>query len=122
MGTSTPEMVVSGLAAAQVNPGLALGNAYGLNITNIALILGMTALIRPITVVWSDCLGKVDFICCKNKFGCKVPGSTQSEVKRNSYALAALGLCGTQEHMMKQQCNAGSTITKIISDMGKAAI
>ena len=49
-GTSAPEMVVSVLAATQGNPGLALGNAYGSNITNIALILGLTALISPITV------------------------------------------------------------------------
>ncbi|MGM0766453.1 MAG: calcium/sodium antiporter [Pseudomonadota bacterium] len=49
-GTSAPEMVVSALAATQGNPGLALGNAYGSNITNIALILGITALISPIAV------------------------------------------------------------------------
>jgi len=49
-GTSAPEMVVSALAATQGNPGLALGNAYGSNITNIALILGITAVISPIAV------------------------------------------------------------------------
>ncbi|PHQ74970.1 MAG: calcium/sodium antiporter [Marinobacter sp.] len=49
-GTSAPEMVVSALSATQGNPGLALGNAYGSNITNIALILGITALISPISV------------------------------------------------------------------------
>lgn len=49
-GTSAPEMVVSVLSASQGNPGIALGNAYGSNITNIALILGLTALISPITV------------------------------------------------------------------------
>lgn len=49
-GTSAPEMVVSALAASQGNPGLALGNAYGSNITNIALILGLTALLSPIAV------------------------------------------------------------------------
>ncbi|MFZ2288396.1 MAG: calcium/sodium antiporter [Halopseudomonas yangmingensis] len=49
-GTSAPELVVSALAASQGNPGLALGNAYGSNITNIALILGLVALISPITV------------------------------------------------------------------------
>lgn len=49
-GTSAPEMVVSALAASQGTPGLALGNAYGSNITNIALILGLTALISPIAV------------------------------------------------------------------------
>lgn len=47
-GTSAPEMVLSTLAAAQGNPGLALGNAYGSNITNIALVLGFTALIQPV--------------------------------------------------------------------------
>lgn len=49
-GTSAPEMVVSAISASQGNPGIALGNAYGSNITNIALILGLTALIKPITV------------------------------------------------------------------------
>ena len=49
-GTSAPEMVVSALAAFQGNPGIALGNAYGSNITNIALILGTAALISPIAV------------------------------------------------------------------------
>jgi cation:H+ antiporter len=49
-GTSAPEMVVSALASSQGNPGIALGNAYGSNICNIALILGVTALISPITV------------------------------------------------------------------------
>jgi len=49
-GTSTPEMVVSTLASSQGNPGIALGNAYGSNITNIALILGVAALITPIAV------------------------------------------------------------------------
>ncbi len=49
-GTSAPEMAVSVLAAHGGNPGLALGNAYGSNIVNIALILGLTALVRPIKV------------------------------------------------------------------------
>jgi cation:H+ antiporter len=49
-GSSAPEMLISGLAASEGNPGLALGNAFGSNITNIALILGVTALVRPIAV------------------------------------------------------------------------
>lgn len=49
-GTSAPEMVVSAIAALQGNTGIALGNAYGSNITNIALILGLTAMISPIAV------------------------------------------------------------------------
>ena len=50
LGTSAPELVVSVLAALQGNPGLALGNAYGSNIANIGLILGLTALLCPIVV------------------------------------------------------------------------
>ncbi|WFP49521.1 calcium/sodium antiporter [Methylomonas sp. EFPC3] len=49
-GTSAPELTVSALSAWQGNPGIALGNAYGSNITNIALILGTVALISPIVV------------------------------------------------------------------------
>jgi cation:H+ antiporter len=49
-GTSAPEMVVSTLAASQGNPVLALGNAWGSNIVNIAFILGVTALVSPIMV------------------------------------------------------------------------
>jgi cation:H+ antiporter len=47
-GTSAPEMVVSAQAALNGNPGIALGNAFGSNIANIALILGLTAVIMPI--------------------------------------------------------------------------
>ena len=50
-GTSAPEMVVSALSAMQNAPELALGNAYGSNIANIALILGMTAIVSPVIVV-----------------------------------------------------------------------
>ncbi len=49
-GTSAPEMIVSAIAALEGQPQLALGNAYGSNITNIALILGLVALLSPIAV------------------------------------------------------------------------
>ncbi|WP_066222420.1 calcium/sodium antiporter [Aliarcobacter cryaerophilus] len=49
-GTSAPEMVVSAIAAYEGNTGLALGNAIGSNIVNIALILGVTAIVSPIMV------------------------------------------------------------------------
>ena len=49
-GTSAPEIVVSILSAMNGTPQLALGNAYGSNIANIALILGATALIAPVVV------------------------------------------------------------------------
>lgn len=49
-GTSAPEMVVSAMAAADGSPNLALGNAYGSNIVNTGLVLGVTALVAPIIV------------------------------------------------------------------------
>lgn len=49
-GTSAPEILVSVVAALNGTPGMALGNAVGSNIANIALILGMTALLTPLAV------------------------------------------------------------------------
>jgi cation:H+ antiporter len=50
IGTSAPEMLVSGMAALQGNTGLSVGNAIGSNIINIGLVLGITALIAPLGV------------------------------------------------------------------------
>jgi len=49
LGTSAPEILVSAIASWQGNAGLAVGNALGSNIANIGLILGVTALISPLT-------------------------------------------------------------------------
>lgn len=49
-GTSAPELVVSVFAALDGSPALALGNAWGSNILNTSLILGMTAVILPVAV------------------------------------------------------------------------
>ncbi len=48
--TSAPEILVSVVAAMQKEPGLAFGNAIGSNIVNIGLVVGMTAMIRPIAL------------------------------------------------------------------------
>jgi cation:H+ antiporter len=48
-GTSLPEMVVSGLAAAKGDPDFAVANVIGSNVANLALVLGVAATIRPIT-------------------------------------------------------------------------
>ena len=49
-GTSAPELTVSALSAWQGSSAIALGNAWGSNICNIALILGLTAAIAPVAV------------------------------------------------------------------------
>ncbi len=49
LGTSAPEFVVSGTAAASGNAGIAAGNLVGSNILNITLVLGVAALFGTIT-------------------------------------------------------------------------
>lgn len=49
-GTGSPELVVSIGSAVNGNSGLALGNVIGSNISNIALILGIAAVIKPLNV------------------------------------------------------------------------
>ena len=50
LGTGSPEFVLSIQATAGGNGGIALGNVLGSNISNIALVLGLAALVRPMTV------------------------------------------------------------------------
>ncbi|MCC9661523.1 calcium/sodium antiporter [Pseudoalteromonas sp. MB41] len=50
MGSSAPEMMVSASAALANKTDTAVGNAIGSNITNILLVLGVTALLRPLSV------------------------------------------------------------------------
>ncbi len=49
-GTSAPEMLVSAMAAWSGNPDMGIGNALGSNITNIGLVLGVTALVVPLSI------------------------------------------------------------------------
>ena len=49
-GTSAPEIVVSIISVLQDTPDLAIGNALGSNIANIGLILGLSAIMRPLAV------------------------------------------------------------------------
>lgn len=50
LGTSAPEMLVSAMAAIDGNSGISIGNAIGSNITNIGLMLGLTALFYPLHI------------------------------------------------------------------------
>lgn len=53
IGTSAPEVIASVRAALEGNPGIAIGNVIGSNIANLALILGVAALVQPIVVTRS---------------------------------------------------------------------
>jgi cation:H+ antiporter len=49
LGTSLPELAIGIDAARQGSPGLAVGNIVGTNLVNLLFILGLSALVRPIT-------------------------------------------------------------------------
>ena len=121
-GTSAPEMVVSTLAASQGNPGLALGNAWGSNIVNIALILGVTALVSPIIVhskilrqelpilaavtalsaylVWDGQISRLDAWVLLAVFGVLVTWSIVEGMRGGSDALAVETATELKEHAM----------------------
>lgn len=50
LGTSAPELVVGIVAALEDRTGLLIGNVMGSNLANIGLILGATAVVRPLAV------------------------------------------------------------------------
>lgn len=121
-GTSAPEMVVSTLAASQGNPGLALGNAWGSNIVNIALILGVTAMVSPIIVhskilrqelpilacvtalsaylVWDGQISRLDAWVLLAVFGVLVTWSIVAGMRGGSDALAVETATELKEHAM----------------------
>jgi|TARA_R110002096_G_scaffold73208_1_gene173416 cation:H+ antiporter len=53
MGSSAPEIMVAATASFHGNTDTAVGNAIGSNITNIALMLGITALLKPLSIASS---------------------------------------------------------------------
>lgn len=121
-GTSAPEMVVSVLAASQGTPGLALGNAWGSNIVNMALILGITAMIAPILVqsvilrkelpilmavtalsallVWDGVLSRLDAAVLLLVFGTLVTWSIVEARNSGGDALATETATELREHEM----------------------
>ncbi len=50
MGTSAPELVISVVASLGGNPDIAVGNVMGSNLANVGLVLGISAILRPLHV------------------------------------------------------------------------
>jgi cation:H+ antiporter len=61
-GTSSPELVVSVQAALKGNSAISIGNVIGSNIANIALILGLSAVIKPVFVQSSAIKREIPFM------------------------------------------------------------
>ena len=88
-GTSAPELVVSVLSAIGSHSNLSLGNAYGSCIFNIAAILGVAALIRPLAVKRSVTLLAVPLLLGVTAVSCFLVWDGQFE---RSNGLLLLGL------------------------------
>ncbi len=73
-GTSAPELCVSALSGLSGHSDVSLGNAYGSCSFNIALILGVAALIRPISVKPSVCFVAVPALLGITVFSCLLVG------------------------------------------------
>lgn len=60
-GTSLPELLVNITASIKGNPEIAIGNIFGSNIANILLILGISALIRPLPITKNIYFSEIPF-------------------------------------------------------------
>ncbi|MDD4528150.1 MAG: calcium/sodium antiporter [Candidatus Margulisbacteria bacterium] len=60
-GTSAPELIVNIFASVQGNSEIAIGNILGSNIANILLILGISAIIYPLTAKKNTVLKEIPF-------------------------------------------------------------
>ena len=73
-GTSAPELCVSALAGFSGHSNVSLGNAYGSCSFNIALILGVAAMIRPIVVTSKNALVAALVLATISVFSCALVG------------------------------------------------
>jgi len=62
IGTSLPELVTSVMAALKKKYGIAVGNVIGSNIFNILIVLGVSALLNPITISQRDMIENLIFL------------------------------------------------------------
>ena len=76
IGTSTPEMVVSFASAIKGNADIAVGNVLGLNIFNILMILGITALFSPIALTSNNIKKDIPFALLASFVLCTMGCST----------------------------------------------
>ena len=74
LGTSAPELALNVIAAVGGETGLAFGNVVGSNIANIALVLGLTALIAPIPIPRATLkLGGIPWLICLTLLAIALP-------------------------------------------------
>ncbi len=123
-GTSMPELLVSTQAALADNSGIAIGNVVGSNISNIALILGMSALICPLPSSRSTLLVELPFMILATILfvGIAMSGSIDRIPGLLLFALLIIFVSWQIRRSLKQQKNAEKSVEAPSMSIWKALI
>lgn len=121
-GTSMPELLVSAQAALAGNSGIAIGNVVGSNISNIALILGASALLCPLPASRSSLIIEVPFmlLACIIFVGIAMTGSIDRIPGFLLFTLLVIFVVWQIRRSKRQQKNAEQEISAPSMSLGKA--
>ncbi|MDE6417058.1 MAG: calcium/sodium antiporter [Duncaniella sp.] len=98
-GTSAPELVISCVSAYNHNAGIAIGNVVGSNIFNILVIIGLTALVRPIKIERGILVNDIPLVILSSVVilvlgnGVLLDGATQNIIERSGGLILLLFFC-----------------------------
>ncbi len=92
-GTSAPEIMIAVMSASGDNPGIAIGNALGSNIANIALILGIASIIIPLPVASTVLRRELPLLLAAVLFSCALLLDLHLSVADGIAMLVTLMLC-----------------------------
>jgi len=114
LGTSAPEMLVSGLAALQGDPAVGAGNIVGSNIANLGLILGVAGLVGSISVTDATLRTEVPLVAAATvAFALAVQGG----VSRGEGLALLAGLAGALAVVVRRSRAAGAAGTDLEEDV-----
>ncbi len=92
-GTSAPEIMIAVMSATADNPGIAIGNALGSNIANIALILGIASLFIPLPVASTVLKRELPLLLAAVLFSCALLIDLHLSVADGIALIVTLLLC-----------------------------
>ncbi len=98
-GTSAPELVISCVSAYNHNAGIAIGNVVGSNIFNILVIIGLTALVRPIKIERGILVNDIPLVILSSLVilvlgnGILLDGATENIIARSGGIILLLFFC-----------------------------
>lgn len=116
MGTSTPELVISMMSAISGSADLAIGNVVGSNTFNVLVIIGITAIVKPIIIEKSIMTNEIPLVILSAvallAIGCGVvldPGSGAAYVTRVHGILLLLFFCIFMRYVFAQSKKTDSS-------------